>query len=281
MRSANSRGGRSSRRRGSSARFEVSPWQGRRPVGRQGSSPARARSRRNAGPEDEKFLALLRKAAETPTDLKRCVEPDPDRTDPRRHAADHAPPRGTPGELTGRPERGRGRGRGPWAKNEPLFGEQGRKHALSGRPGTPPCGNLAVQVPAGFVLAYRGSSAEAAEADRKALAPLAETVRVEIEIDRGRRWTCGFALLASSRGLEVTLGGCSADARDLLQVGRRVDLFVTPRVGSVCEIAARIIRVDPPRSPDGGPVRVQILVDASDAKALGQWERVVDRARKR
>lgn len=172
----------------------------------------------------------------------------------------------------------------PWAQDGPAFGERARKHALSGRPGTPPCGNLAVQVPQGYVLAYRGSSAKAAEADRKALAPLAETLRVELELecspptgDGRTRWFSGLALMASSRGLEVTLGRRSAGTRELLQPGRRANLLVTPPMGSVFEIAARVIRADPSREP-GGPLRVQILVDSSDARALGHWESVVDRA---
>ncbi|MHC4505992.1 MAG: hypothetical protein ACYTFI_22080 [Planctomycetota bacterium] len=178
------------------------------------------------------------------------------------------------------PQRASAKERDPWAPDDSLLGERARRHALSRRPGTPPCGNLAVQVPAGFVLAYRGSSAKAAEADRKALAPLSEMLRVEIELVECRRWTCGLAERASGRGLEVTLGGRSVGTRDFLQAGRKVNILVTPPAGSVFEITGRIVWVDAPDRP-GGAMRAQILVDTSDARTLGQWERIVDRARRR
>ncbi|MHC4202408.1 MAG: hypothetical protein ACYSU0_20640 [Planctomycetota bacterium] len=178
------------------------------------------------------------------------------------------------------PQRASAKERDPWAPDDSLLGERARRHALSRRPGTPPCGNLAVQVPAGFVLAYRGSSAKAAEADRKALAPLSEMLRVEIELVECRRWTCGLAERASGRGLEVTLGGRSVGTRDFLQAGRKVNILVTPPAGSGFEITGRIVWVDAPDRP-GGAMRAQILVDTSDARTLGQWERIVDRARRR
>lgn len=291
---AHPRGGRSPGRDGHTARFEASPWQAQREASRRGPMPMLER-------DEEDFVSMLREAARTPTGLKRGVrlreasrlerdgataatQTGIDRMDRTgetsgSHPVDPVHPCGGPSSSRSIPPRDSD----PWALDGPSFGERARKHALSGRPGTPPCGNLAVQVPQGYVLAYRGSSAKAAEADRKALAPLAETLRVEIELECPRTgksrttWVSSLALMASSRGLEVTLGRRSAATRELLEPGRRVNLLVTPPMGSVFEIAARVIRADPSPEP-GGPLRVQILVDSSDARALGHWESVVDRA---
>ena len=178
------------------------------------------------------------------------------------------------------PERGKpAKELDPWAEDEPIFGSRGRAHALSRRPGTPPCGNLAVQPP----LCPGGDSAAQ---DLKALVQLAEVVRVEIELERGGRWACGIIRRASACGLEVALGGRSVGARDLLRAGRRVRLLVSPRAEPGFVIGALVLWVDSPaeaglQSGPGGAVRAQLAVEAGDAAITELWEGFVDRAKKR
>lgn len=109
---------------------------------------------------------------------------------------------------------------------------------------------------------------------------LAEAVRVELELERGGRWTCGIIRRASACGLEVALGGRSVDTRDLLQAGRRVRLLVSPRAEPGFVIGARVLWVDPSAEP-GRAVRAQLAVEAGDAANTELWEGLVDRARKR
>ncbi len=219
----------------------------------------------------------------------------------------------------GPPERGKpAKELDPWAEDEPIFGPRGHAHALSRLPGTPPCGNLAVQSPL-----YPGG--DSAAQDLKALFQLAEAVRVELELEPGGRWTCGIVRRASACGLEVALGGGSVDTRDFLQAGRRVRLLVSPRAEPGFVIGARVLWVEPPAEPGlqsgllrgrpstvrpvaqsarngpadkrvvgtrghnqgagrkrpGGAVRAQLAVETGDATITGLWEGFVDRARKR
>ncbi|MHC5054465.1 MAG: hypothetical protein ACYTKD_07090 [Planctomycetota bacterium] len=174
----------------------------------------------------------------------------------------------------------------PWAEDGPVFGDRGRRHALSRHPGTPPCGNLAVQGPEGLAAsAPREPDASTSDAGRApvalpdALVPLKMPLRVELELGFSGRWTFGLVERASRTGFEARLGGRSVGTRDFVLAGRRVKVLVTPHgTGGPFVLPARVLWVDPPPGPDG-PMRAQLAIATSDPAALGRWAEVVEKAR--
>jgi hypothetical protein len=174
----------------------------------------------------------------------------------------------------------------PWAEDGPVFGDRGRRHALSRHPGTPPCGNLAVRPPADAVASApsrdpdKASGADAAGgAVPDALCPLERPLRVELELGSSGRWTFGLVERASRMGFEARLGGRSVGTRDFVPAGRRVKVLVTPHgSGGPFVLPARVLWVAPPPGPDG-PMRAQLAIVTSDPEALARWAEVVEKAR--
>ncbi len=179
----------------------------------------------------------------------------------------------------------------PWAEDEPVFGSRERRHALSRHPGTPPCGNLAVQHPDDAVAPApsreagdgddtdTASGADAAgDAVPDALCPLESPLRVELELGFSGRWTFGLVERASRTGFEARLGGRAVGTRDFVLAGRRVKVLVTPHgPGGSFVLPARVLWVDPPPGPDG-PMRAQLALMTEDPAALERWVDVVGRA---
>jgi len=220
-----------------------------------------------------------------PADLNMRMEPDPARTGGVAVPAS----RGEQGtaEVTGRsnlskefppPEPGARPIQPefePWAADEPRFGARGRRHALSGTPGTPPWGNLAVGGPQAEAApsAPQGASTTLNRRGLSGLVHMSEALRVEIEIEGSGRWTYGLCEWASSRGLEVRLGGRGVGTRDFLQAGRRVRVLVAPRGLPSVSFNARVLSVEAPLPP-GGAIRIYLAVFGSKPEDLRSWERL-------
>ncbi len=158
----------------------------------------------------------------------------------------------------------------PWAEDEPVFGRRERQHALSRHPGTPPCGNLAVQHP----------TDEGGPAHRKpnALVLLDRPLRVEIELGFLGQWIFGFVERASRTGFETRISGSSLGVRGFVPAGSKVKVLVTPHGEEAFVLSATVLWVDPSPGPDG-PTRAQLALVTSDPAVLGRWAETVKKAR--
>jgi len=183
----------------------------------------------------------------------------------------------------------------PWAEDEPIFGNRERRHALSRHPGTPPCGNLAVQHPddAGDAdVAERGDAATPRRArDHNAsdaggtncvlpdaLVPLARPPRVELDLGASGGWTFGLVERASRKGFETTIAERPCGTRDFLQAGRRIKALVMPHREAVLALTVRVLWVDPSPSSDGLR-RAQLALVTPGPAALNRWMEIVEGAR--
>jgi len=188
----------------------------------------------------------------------------------------------------------------PWAEDEPVFGHRERRHALSRHPGTPPCGNLAVQDPAdpsGRSPANAGASkgrgmnrpgrtrdGNASDASGTgsalpdALVPLARPPRVELDLGASGGWTFGLVERASRRGFETTIAERPSGTHDFLRAGRKIKALVMPHREAVLVLAVKVLWVDPSPSPDG-PRRAQLALVSPAPSALGRWVEIVEGAR--
>jgi len=171
----------------------------------------------------------------------------------------------------------------PWAEDEPVFGHRERRHALSRHPGTPPCGNLAVQHPA--VTGGRLSSNVGIPGGRgtggalpDALVPLARPPRVELDLGASGGWTFGMVERASRRGFETTIAERPGGTRDFLRAGRKIKALVMPHREAVLALTVRVLWVDPSPSPDGHR-RAQLALVTPGPAALGRWMEIVEGAR--
>jgi len=171
----------------------------------------------------------------------------------------------------------------PWAEDEPVFGHRERRHALSRHPGTPPCGNLAVQDPA--AMGGRPSSNAGIPGGRgtggalpDALVPLARPPRIELDLGASGGWTFGMVERASRKGFETTIAERPSGTRDFLRAGRKIKALVMPHREAVLALTVRVLWVDPSPSPDGMR-RAQLALVSPAPAALGRWVEIVEGAR--
>lgn len=157
----------------------------------------------------------------------------------------------------------------PWAEDEPVFGSRERLHALSRHPGTPPCGNLAVQDPK--------NAGGSARREPNGLALLDRPLRVEIQLGSSGQWIFGLVERASRTGFETSIGGSSLGDRGFVPAGNKVKVLVTPHGEEAFVLSATVLWVDPSPGPDG-PTRAQLALVTSDPAALGRWAEAVKKA---
>jgi hypothetical protein len=158
----------------------------------------------------------------------------------------------------------------PWAEDEPVFGKRERQHALSRHPGTPPCGNLAVQDPT--------SAGGSAPRELSALASLDKPLRVELELGASGPWTFGLVERASRTGFEMRLDGNQTGTRDLVQAGRKIKVLVAPHGDVAFVLQARVLWISPSSSPDS-PMRAQLALITESASVLSRWVKAIEKAR--
>jgi len=177
----------------------------------------------------------------------------------------------------------------PWAEDEPVFGNRERRHALSRHPGTPPCGNLAVQDPTGAGEADAAPSLPGSEDKTvgedggeprlpKELVVLVRPLRIEIELGSSGRWVCGLVERASRTGLEAKLEEWPVRNRSLIPSRLQVKMLVTPHGESSFVLRARVLWIDPSASP-GEPTGTQLALVTTDPAVLARWLKAVASAR--
>lgn len=189
--------------------------------------------------------------------------------------AGDAQPRRIRDDGRGPPDQSRGsttagRKLDPWAEEEPVFGHRETAHALSTHPGTPPCGNLAVEPPSGHLPSPPGVPT-AAPRPAKGLVRLRRPVRAEIETGLTPAWVFGLVERASMSGMEINV----MDPPPGFSPGRRdeVRVLVTPRAGAGFVVRARFVQYRV--SDRGGSARGQLLLTERGDWSLSQWAAVV------
>lgn len=189
--------------------------------------------------------------------------------------------------IPGEPKRETKKDFDPWAEPEPLFGLQGRRHALSSRPGTPLPGSIPAagafsdpdrsSRPVMIMMADGTLRPMPGPAPATAAPPLAEPMRVEMEFEPSGECAHGLSERAWPEGLEVTLGPACVRISHLREPGRRVRLLVSARGGSRLAVHARIVRVGRPSGPRR-EVEAELAIEADDEEKLLAWERLLRRA---